>query len=87
MKYMIFSEIPVGTIFELSGLKFRKVEHAKRPDDKGYYNALQVGIEEGYALVKEENLFRLVPKKEMEAKKKHKRKRRRRHPPRRPKKE
>ena len=85
MKYEIFREMPVGTMFELSGLKFKKVEHDQRPDGEGYYNALQLDIEEGYAWVKEDNLFRVITQEDIEAEKrwrekKKKKKRRRRKP-------
>ncbi|MBN2501988.1 MAG: hypothetical protein JXB38_14495 [Anaerolineales bacterium] len=84
MKYEIFREMPVGTMFELSGLKFKKVEHDQRPDGEGYYNALQLDIKDGYAWVKEDNLFRVVTQEDIEAEKrwieKKKKKRRRRKP-------
>jgi hypothetical protein len=67
MNFLIFREMPVGTIFELSGLKFEKVEHSPRPDGEGYYNALQLDIEDGYAWVKEDNLFRVLTPEEMQA--------------------
>ncbi|MBN1230987.1 MAG: hypothetical protein JXA19_03875 [Anaerolineales bacterium] len=63
MKFMVFSEMPVGTIFELSGLRFRKVELTRRPDADGYYNALQVGIENGFVWVKEDRLMHIPPPK------------------------
>jgi transposase len=77
MKFMVFREMPNGTVFELSGLKFRKVELAQRPDKAGYYNAIQLGIKDGHALVKEDNSFRLLPKKELKRRRRKKRKKRR----------
>ena len=61
-KFVPFSDMPVGTTFELSGLRMRKMEYARRPDnEEGFFNALQLGIEDGYMWVKEDNLFRVVP--------------------------
>ena len=61
-RFVPFKEMPVGTVFELSGLRMRKMEYARRPDgEEGYFNALQLGIEEGYMWVKEDNMFKVVP--------------------------
>jgi hypothetical protein len=78
MKYEVFREMPVGTMFELSGLKFKKVEHSPRPDDEGYYNALQLDIKDGYAWVKEDNLFRVITPEDLEAEKRRRKKKKRR---------
>ena len=78
MKYEIFREMPIGTMFELSGLKFKKVEHDQRPDNAGYYNALQLDIEDGYAWVKEDNLFRVITPEDLEAEKQRREKKKRR---------
>lgn len=60
-RFIPFKDMPVGTIFELSGLKMRKMEYARRPDEEGYFNAIQLGIENGYMWVKEDNSFKVVP--------------------------
>ena len=79
MKFEVFHEMSVGTMFELSGLKFKKVEHSPRPDGEGYYNALQLDIQDGYAWVKEDNLFRVLTPEDLKAQpEKHKKKKRRR---------
>lgn len=78
MKFVVFREMPVGTMFELSGLKFKKVEHSQRPDAEGYYNALQLDIKDGYAWVKEDNLFRVITPEDLEAEKQRRKKKKRR---------
>ncbi len=61
-RFIPFKEMPVGTVFELSGLRMKKMEYARHPDsEEGFFNAIQLGIENGYMWVKEDNSFRVVP--------------------------
>ncbi len=61
-RFVPFKEMPVGTVFELSGLRMKKMEYARRPDiEDGFFNAIQLGIENGYMWVKEDNSFKVVP--------------------------
>jgi hypothetical protein len=40
----------------------KKMEYARRPDiEDGFFNAIQLGIENGYMWVKEDNSFKVVP--------------------------
>ena len=61
-RFIPFKDMPVGTVFELSGLRMKKMEYARRPDsEEGFFNAIQLGIENGYMWVKEDNSFKVVP--------------------------